>query len=112
MNQILRLPMLKNTHREKKNKLKIKQKQKTKQKNPPKNKTAPSNSTTSSFLFRRSSDLKNQIYGVRNDFFMLKTYNNMPPTVLSTDIISMSKRFYVDQNYMDQSFLDLSGMDS
>ena len=42
MNQILRLPVLKYTHREKKNKLKIKQKQKTKQKKPPKNKTAPS----------------------------------------------------------------------
>ena len=40
MNQILRLPVLKYTHREKKNKLKIKQKQKnkTKQKNPPKTK--------------------------------------------------------------------------
>ena len=42
MNQILRLPVLKYTHREKKNKLKIKQKQKTKQKNPQKNKTTPS----------------------------------------------------------------------
>ena len=36
MNQILRLPVLKYTHREKKNKLKIKQKQKNKTKKPPK----------------------------------------------------------------------------
>ena len=43
MNQILRLPVLKHTHRKKKKKLKIKPKQKNKtKKTPQKNKTPPS----------------------------------------------------------------------
>ena len=62
-----------------------------------------------SWFFRRTSDLKKKIYGMKNDFDI--HYTIPPSTVSSYDIISISKRLYVNQILLDKRFLNLLDMD-